>query len=63
MTDAFLALARSQYASQQHVDPDIQVALGVLYFMIGNFQEAKGCWQAALEERPEVRARLGRCRC
>ena len=54
MTDAFLALARSQYSQQQQVDPDVQVGLGTLYFMVGDFEEANGCWQAALEERPDV---------
>ncbi|TXT07382.1 hypothetical protein VHUM_03102 [Vanrija humicola] len=53
MTDQFLALAREQYANAGHVDPDIQVGLGTLYYMMGEFGEARSCWVAALGERPD----------
>ncbi|KAL1412059.1 Peroxisomal membrane signal receptor PTS1 [Vanrija albida] len=53
MTDQFLALAREQYANAGHVDPDVQVGLGTLYYMMGEFGEARSCWVAALGERPD----------
>lgn len=54
MTDRFLALARDQYQQKSTVDPDIQVGLGTLYYMMGEFGEARSCWVAALAERPDV---------
>lgn len=54
MTDRFLALARDQYQQKSNVDPDVQVGLGTLYYMMGEFGEARSCWVAALSERPDV---------
>lgn len=57
MTEQYLSLARAQYASQGVVDPDVQVGLGTLYYMQGEFGEARSCWVAALGERPDVSKR------
>lgn len=54
MTNSYLNLAREQYASNGTVDPDVQVGLGTLYYMMGEYGEARDCWVAALGERPDV---------
>lgn len=56
MTDSFLALAREQYQNGEKVDPDVQVGLGTLFYMMGEYDQARDCWVAALKERPEVSA-------
>ncbi|WWD22321.1 hypothetical protein CI109_106812 [Kwoniella shandongensis] len=54
MTNSFLALAREQYQGQKGtVDPDVQVGLGTLYYMMGEYGQARDCWVAALGERPD----------
>ncbi|WRT63596.1 uncharacterized protein IL334_000519 [Kwoniella shivajii] len=53
MAERFLNLAREQYRSNQSVDPDVQVGLGTLYYMMDNYEEARGCWTEALGERPD----------
>jgi peroxin-5 len=70
VTNSFLNLAREQYASNGTVDPDVQVGLGTLYYMMGEYGEARDCWVAALGERPDVSCskwtrtlRLGRHPC
>ena len=35
MRDRFLGLARDQYGLNGAVDPDVQVALGTMYYMMG----------------------------
>lgn len=50
----FLELARQQYSDKGIVDPDVQVGLGTLYYMMGEYGEATDCWTAALGERPNV---------
>lgn len=55
LTDSFLSLARDQYGSSSGVvDPDVQVGLGTAYYMMGEYEEARNCWVAALGERPNV---------
>ncbi|GFZ50651.1 hypothetical protein JCM24511_08409 [Saitozyma sp. JCM 24511] len=53
VTNSYLNLAREQYASNGTVDPDVQVGLGTLYYMMGEYGEARDCWVAALGERPD----------
>ncbi|OCF33079.1 hypothetical protein I316_05124 [Kwoniella heveanensis BCC8398] len=53
VTDSFLSLAREQYQSGGQVDPDVQVGLGTLYYMMGEYERARECWVAALNERPD----------
>ena len=54
ITDLFLNLARTQH-SQDHMDPDLQIALGVLFYTNGNYNQAQDCFVAALNVRPKVR--------
>lgn len=54
ITDLFLNLARTQH-SQDQMDPDLQIALGVLFYTNGNYNQAQDCFAAALNVRPKVR--------
>ena len=54
ITDLFLNLARTQH-SQGQMDPDLQIALGVLFYTNGNYNQAQDCFVAALNVRPKVR--------
>jgi peroxin-5 len=54
ITDLFLNLARTQH-SQGNMDPDLQIALGVLLYTNGNYDQAQDCFVAALNVRPNVR--------
>jgi peroxin-5 len=54
ITDLFLNLARTQH-SQDQMDPDLQIALGVLLYTNGNYNQAQDCFVAALNVRPKVR--------
>ncbi|KAK4686509.1 peroxin-5, partial [Tremellales sp. Uapishka_1] len=53
MTDAFMALAKSQYQSKGTVDATVQVGLGTLYYMMGEYTDARECWVNALNEKPD----------
>ncbi|CAE6448545.1 unnamed protein product, partial [Rhizoctonia solani] len=52
-TDLFLRVARSQYASGQPVDPDVQSGLGTLYYTNGEYDKAADCFAVALNVRPK----------
>jgi len=49
--DALLAIARHQHQSGV-VDPDVQTALGVLFYTNGEFEHSKDCFEAALGVKP-----------
>ncbi|KAF8274493.1 peroxisome targeting signal receptor [Lactarius quietus] len=51
VTETFLSVARSQH-SQGVIDPDVQLALGVLFYTNGAYDRAKDCFEAALSVRP-----------
>jgi len=51
VTEAFLNVARTQHA-QGVIDPDVQLALGVLFYTNGAYDRAKDCFEAALSVRP-----------
>lgn len=52
LRDRYLAAAQAEYQARGHVDADLQVGLGVLYYMMGEYSESQNCWTAALRERP-----------
>ncbi|TFY62887.1 hypothetical protein EVJ58_g3576 [Rhodofomes roseus] len=52
VTEAFLGLARVQYSGGE-MDPDVQIALGVLFYASSDFDRAKDCFEAALAVRPK----------
>ncbi|KAG2150967.1 hypothetical protein DEU56DRAFT_779407 [Suillus clintonianus] len=51
LTETFLTLARQQY-NQGIVDPDTQIALGVLFYGTMDYERAKDCFESALSQRP-----------
>ena len=53
VTEAFLNVARTQHA-QGVIDPDVQLALGVLFYTNNTYDRAKDCFEAALSIRPTV---------
>ncbi|KAG1799722.1 uncharacterized protein HD556DRAFT_1454839 [Suillus plorans] len=63
LTEIFLTLARQQY-NQGIVDPDTQIALGVLFYAAIDYERAKDCFESALSQRPGdyvLWNRLGSC--
>ncbi|KAI0949284.1 hypothetical protein AcW1_008944 [Taiwanofungus camphoratus] len=52
VTEVFLNLAREQY-SRGEMDPDVQIALGVLFYTNNDYARAKDCFEAALTIRPK----------
>lgn len=54
VTEAFLNVARRQHA-EGVIDPDVQLALGVLFYTNNAYDRAKDCFEAALSLRPTVR--------
>ena len=53
VTEAFLNVARTQHA-QGVIDPDVQLALGVLFYSNNAYDRARDCFEAALSIRPTV---------
>lgn len=53
ITDLFLDLARSQHGKDQ-MDPELQIALGVLFYTNAEYERAQDCFVAALNVRPKV---------
>ncbi|KAF8520334.1 peroxisome targeting signal receptor [Hysterangium stoloniferum] len=61
--EAFLAVARHHHA-QGHMDPDLQIGLGVLFYTNSEFDKARDCFESALTARPKdylLWNRLGSC--
>jgi peroxin-5 len=52
-SDAFLQVARALH-SQGKTDPEVQMALGVLFYSNADFEKAKDCFESALHSRPDV---------
>lgn len=53
ITEVFLDLARTQH-TEGVMEPDVQIALGVLFYNNNDFDRAKDCFEAALSARPKV---------
>lgn len=51
ITNLFLFAAREN-AQRGHVDPEVQVGLGVLFYADSSYEKAEDCFRAALEVRP-----------
>jgi len=51
--DMFLQAARTS-GSGQEIDPNVQEALGALYYMEGNYDRSVDCFEAALTVKPNV---------
>ena len=51
VTDLFLKAAREGNATGQ-IDPEVQVGLGVLFYSNSSYDEARDCFQTALQARP-----------
>jgi peroxin-5 len=51
LTEVFLDLARTQH-SQGVMDPDVQIALGILFYTNNDYDRAKDCFETALTVRP-----------
>ncbi|KIY74324.1 TPR-like protein [Cylindrobasidium torrendii FP15055 ss-10] len=52
ITEVFLSLARNQH-QQGILDPEVQIALGVLFYSTSDYDRAKDCFSSALSVRPE----------
>jgi peroxin-5 len=53
VTEAILNVARTQH-THHVIDPDVQLALGVLFYTNGAYDRAKDCFESALSVRPTV---------
>jgi peroxin-5 len=54
VTEVFLNLARTQH-NQGILDPEVQIALGVLFYTNSEFDRAKDCFESALSVLPRAR--------
>lgn len=50
--DLYLRAARED-AAEGRVDPDVQVALGILFYSSSSYEQARDCFEAALKVRPD----------
>jgi len=53
ITDLFLDLTREHH-SKGILDADLQIGLGVLFYVNGDYDHAKDCFSTALGVRPRV---------
>lgn len=60
VTEAFLGLARQQH-TEGHLDPEVQIGLGVLFYTNSEFDRAKDCFEVALTVRPNVSLKDASC--
>ncbi|KAK7005663.1 dihydroxy-acid dehydratase [Favolaschia claudopus] len=51
LTEVFLDLARMQHGHGE-LDPDVQIALGILFYTNSDYDRAKDCFESALSARP-----------
>jgi len=54
LTELFLGLTRKHHG-EGRMDEDLQIALGVLFYNVGEYSRAHDCFAAALSARPKVR--------
>ncbi|KAJ7072083.1 hypothetical protein C8F01DRAFT_1102480 [Mycena amicta] len=52
LTELFIDLARRQHTAGE-MDPDVQIALGVLFYTNNEYDRAKDCFESALSVRPK----------
>ena len=52
-TELFLGLTR-KYHAEGRMDEEMQIALGVLFYNVGEYSRAHDCFAAALSARPRV---------
>ncbi|KAF7321780.1 TPR-REGION domain-containing protein [Mycena kentingensis (nom. inval.)] len=63
LTQVFIDLARRQHTAGE-MDPDVQIALGILFYTNNEYDRAKDCFESALSVRPKdytLWNRLGSC--
>lgn len=53
ITELFLGVARQQH-TENKMDDELQIGLGVLFYTAGEYNRAQDCFAAALTVRPKV---------